>query len=58
MTEPKLLEIKSITVKASMDNKKFETILINVNYRAPLLFNPEFEKLVVVVNGKETELKL
>ena len=59
MIEPKLVEIKTITVKTRMGAKhKFEFILLNVNYRYAFLLDPKIEKLIVSVNGKETEIKL
>ena len=58
MTEPELKKLKTITVKTTLGSKKFEFILINVNYRYPVLLNPKMEKLIVSVNGKETEIKL
>ena len=53
-----LKKLKTITVKTTLGSKNFEFILLNVNYRYPVLLNPKMEKLIVSVNGKETEIKL
>lgn len=51
-----LVEIKSLTLKvtrADMDHP-----LVEMHFKYPFLFEPHLEKLVVVVNGRETEVKL
>lgn len=59
--DKKLVPIKTVTLKIRRlegTKKEYHYILANLNYRYPFLFEPKFEKLIVSVNGVDTELKL
>jgi hypothetical protein len=52
----RLTEIKSLTLKIKV--LSMESVVLNVNFRYPQLFDPKTEKLFVSVNGKDVEVKL